>query len=68
MNDIIQLKDRFKVHGIVVGGLQKHDDTLTIDKYLMEQVMKQCGEKIKVTFHKASDYTSNLYEVVKILT
>lgn len=68
MNDIIQLKDRFKAHGIVVGGLQKHDDTLSIDRYLMEQVMKQCGKKIKVTFHKASDSTSNLYEAVKTLS
>ena len=68
MNDIIQLKDRFKAHGIVVGGLQKHDDTLSIDRYLMEQVMKQCGGKIKATFHKASDSTSNLYEAVKTLT
>jgi copper homeostasis protein CutC len=33
----------------------------------MKEVVKECGGKMKVTFHKASDYTNNLCETAKIL-
>lgn len=29
--------------------------------------MRECGGKVKVTFHKASDHTSNLTETLKML-
>jgi copper homeostasis protein CutC len=68
LEDIIELRDRYQVHGVVVGSLEQHGTELLADTAFMREVAKECGGKTKITFHKASDYTTNLSETIKTLS
>lgn len=67
LSEVIELKDKFNVHGVVVGSLEKHGEELLVDTKFVSEVVKECGGKTKVTFHKASDLTSRLPKTVKML-
>jgi copper homeostasis protein CutC len=53
---------------VVVGCLKQHGTELLADANFMSQVIKECGGKTKITFHKASDYASDLSQTIRTLS
>lgn len=68
VDDVIELRDRYRVQGVVVGGLEGNGGEVGIDRGLVELVRQECGNKMKFVFHKASDQTSSLSSSVKLLS
>jgi copper homeostasis protein CutC len=64
LEEIIELRDRFKMNGVVVGGLEQQSEQLLIDTAFMEAVVRECSGKTRVTFHKASDLTPDLSQAI----